>query len=175
VSVLLSIGAEPELLLLRTQILENAGYSVVTLSNTEYAIAVFNSADFEGVIFCHAIKAGVRKSIVREMMQHHRVPVFVFEKPIAPGADILLTSVGPKTVGTDSLCHRLLQIFRLSTRSRRHSLQSWKEVAAYVGRGVRTVQRWEEELGMPVHRPGNGARATVFALVAEVDEWMKLQ
>ena len=174
-SVLLSIGAEPELLLLRTQILENAGYSVVTLSDTDYALAVFNSADFEGVIFCHAIKVGVRNDIVREMMQHHRVPVFVFEKPIAPGADISLTSVGPKTMNTDDLCHQLLRIFRLSTGSKRHSLQSWKEVAAYVGRGVRTVQRWEEELGMPVHRPGNGTRATVFALVSEVDEWMKLQ
>jgi phage terminase Nu1 subunit (DNA packaging protein) len=61
------------------------------------------------------------------------------------------------------------------TRAKRHSLQAWKEVAAYVGRGVRTVQRWEEELGMPIHRPGNGARTTVFALVAQVDEWMKLQ
>jgi CheY-like chemotaxis protein len=173
-SVLLSIGPEPELLLLRTHILENAGYSVVTLSNTDYALAVFNSADFEGVIFCHALKPGLRNDIVREMMRRRPVPVFVFERPIAPGADIALRSVGPKTIDTDNLCHQLLRIFRLSTGSKRHSLQSWKEVAAYVGRGVRTVQRWEE-LGMPVHRPGNGARATVFALVAEVDEWMKLQ
>jgi DNA-binding response OmpR family regulator len=81
-SVLLSIGPEPELLLLRTHILENAGYSVVTLSNTDYALAVFNSADFEGVIFCHALKPGLRNDIVREMMRRRPVPVFVFEKPL---------------------------------------------------------------------------------------------
>ena len=31
-------------------------------------------------------------------------------------------------------------------------LDSWKEIAAYLGRGVRTVQRWEREEGLPVHR-----------------------
>ena len=31
-------------------------------------------------------------------------------------------------------------------------LDSWKEIAAYLGRGIRTVQRWEREEGLPVHR-----------------------
>src|SRR4051812_44515354 len=31
-------------------------------------------------------------------------------------------------------------------------LQSWKEIAHYVNRGVRTVQRWEALFGLPVHR-----------------------
>jgi hypothetical protein len=31
-------------------------------------------------------------------------------------------------------------------------LDSWKEIASYLGRGVRTVQRWECEEGLPVHR-----------------------
>ena len=32
-------------------------------------------------------------------------------------------------------------------------LNTWKEIATYMGRGVRTVQRWERELGLPVRRP----------------------
>jgi hypothetical protein len=31
-------------------------------------------------------------------------------------------------------------------------LDSWKEIAAYLGRAIRTVQRWEREEGLPVHR-----------------------
>jgi hypothetical protein len=30
-------------------------------------------------------------------------------------------------------------------------LGSWKEIAAYLGRDVRTVQRWEKKEGLPVH------------------------
>ncbi len=33
-------------------------------------------------------------------------------------------------------------------------LNSWKEIAAYMGRGVRTVQRWERDLALPVRRLG---------------------
>src|SRR5207249_9472999 len=31
-------------------------------------------------------------------------------------------------------------------------LDSWKEIAAYLGRGITTVQRWEQKEGLPVHR-----------------------
>ncbi len=31
-------------------------------------------------------------------------------------------------------------------------LDSWKEIAAYLDREVRTVQRWEKKEGLPVHR-----------------------
>ena len=33
-------------------------------------------------------------------------------------------------------------------------LNSWKEIAAYMGRGVRTLQRWERDLALPVRRLG---------------------
>ena len=50
-------------------------------------------------------------------------------------------------------------------------LESWKEIAAYLNRDVRTVQRWEQDKGLPVHRiPGRG-KPTVYALKAEVDAW----
>ena len=51
-------------------------------------------------------------------------------------------------------------------------LNSWKEIAQYLGRGVRTVQRWEAELGLPVRRPRGHARSSVLALSSELDEWV---
>jgi hypothetical protein len=51
-------------------------------------------------------------------------------------------------------------------------LSSWKEIAQYFGRGVRTVQRWEAELGMPVRRPHGGSRTAVMAVREELDLWM---
>ncbi len=52
-------------------------------------------------------------------------------------------------------------------------LNSWKEIAEYVGRGVRTVQRWERELGLPVRRPRNHLRSPVIAIPSEIDEWLR--
>jgi tetratricopeptide (TPR) repeat protein len=52
-------------------------------------------------------------------------------------------------------------------------LDSWKEIAAYLGRGERTVKRWEAARGLPAHRvPGRG-RASVYAYTGELDEWLK--
>lgn len=51
-------------------------------------------------------------------------------------------------------------------------LNSWKEIASYFGRGVRTVQRWEQELDLPVHRFGKGTRSPVFAVLSELKFWM---
>jgi hypothetical protein len=53
-----------------------------------------------------------------------------------------------------------------------HPLQSWKEIAAYVGRGVRTVQRWEHDLGLPVHRPQGKDHSAVLAFPEEISSWM---
>jgi len=51
-------------------------------------------------------------------------------------------------------------------------LSSWKEIALYLDRGVRTVQRWEHELHLPVHRVGKGKRSPVYALVPELRYWL---
>jgi hypothetical protein len=53
-----------------------------------------------------------------------------------------------------------------------NTLNSWKEIACYLGRGVRTVQRWEAELNLPVHRMGASERSPVFAFRAELDAWL---
>jgi hypothetical protein len=51
-------------------------------------------------------------------------------------------------------------------------LSGWKEIAAYLGRSVRTVQRWEKEFGLPVRRFGMSRPESVFALPREVDAWL---
>jgi hypothetical protein len=51
-------------------------------------------------------------------------------------------------------------------------LNGWKEIANQLGRGVRTVQRWEQ-LGLPVRRPKGSNRSAVLALSEEVDEWVR--
>src|SRR3954462_10475936 len=57
------------------------------------------------------------------------------------------------------------------TKTRR--LDSWKEIAAYLGRDVRTVIRWEKERGLPVHRDSSGpGRPTVYAEIEELDRWL---
>ena len=58
-------------------------------------------------------------------------------------------------------------------RDNREVLNSWKEIAVYLGRGVRTVQRWEANLGLPVHRPNGHIRSAVIAFRGELDEWLR--
>src|SRR5215813_7249510 len=55
----------------------------------------------------------------------------------------------------------------------RTTLQSWKEIAAESNRGVRTVQRWERELKMPVRRIGKGLRSPVFTFKSELQSWLR--
>lgn len=50
-------------------------------------------------------------------------------------------------------------------------LNGWKEIASYFGKGVRTVQRWEAESGLPVHRLGSGRSEAVYAFVDELERW----
>ena len=49
-------------------------------------------------------------------------------------------------------------------------LSGWKEIATYMHRGVRTVQRWEA-IGLPVRRPRGGVRTCVIAFTEELDGW----
>ena len=52
-------------------------------------------------------------------------------------------------------------------------LDSWKEIAAYLNRSVRTVTRWEREEGLPVHRHLHSKSGSVYAYKAELDDWWK--
>jgi tetratricopeptide (TPR) repeat protein len=50
-------------------------------------------------------------------------------------------------------------------------LSSWKEIAAYLGRDVRTVQRWERTQRLPVHRHRHSRLSTAYAFKSELDRW----
>jgi adenylate cyclase len=50
-------------------------------------------------------------------------------------------------------------------------LDSWKEIAAYLRRGTRTVQRWEREEGLPVHRLQHEKLGSAYAYKSELDGW----
>jgi hypothetical protein len=52
-------------------------------------------------------------------------------------------------------------------------LNGWKEIAAFLGKGVRTVQRWESEYGLPVHRVGRSGGEIIWASRLELTEWLK--
>jgi len=52
-------------------------------------------------------------------------------------------------------------------------LRSWKEIAHYLGTCVRTVQRWEQAHNFPVRRLQRAKGAAVFAVVSEVNDWMR--
>ena len=49
-------------------------------------------------------------------------------------------------------------------------LDSWKEIAVYLKRDLRTVRRWEGE-GLPVHRHMHKKQASVYAYKSEIDVW----
>jgi hypothetical protein len=52
------------------------------------------------------------------------------------------------------------------------ALTSWKEIAAYLHKALRTVQRWEQQAGLPVRRPRHDDRGPVFAVQEELDAWL---
>lgn len=51
-------------------------------------------------------------------------------------------------------------------------LDSWKEIADYLGRDVRSAQRWERTRGLPVYRVPGAKVGGVFAYTRELDEWL---
>src|SRR5881227_3708524 len=52
-------------------------------------------------------------------------------------------------------------------------LESWGEIAAYLRREIRTVQRWETYQRLPVRRLQIGKLGTVYAYRSELDRWYK--
>jgi hypothetical protein len=55
------------------------------------------------------------------------------------------------------------------------TLESWKQIAAYLHRSERTVRRWESSEGLPVHRRAHERQDTVFAYRHELEAWRRLR
>ena len=59
-------------------------------------------------------------------------------------------------------------------RDEQAHLTCWKDIARYMGKGVRTVQRWEQQMALPIRRPnGAGFKGPVAASPAELDQWLR--
>jgi hypothetical protein len=54
-------------------------------------------------------------------------------------------------------------------------LTSWKEIARYMGKGVRTVQRWELDFGLPVRRPNGSNKKAILARPSDLDAWVAMR
>jgi hypothetical protein len=52
-------------------------------------------------------------------------------------------------------------------------LTSWKEIARFLGKGVRTVQRWEREADLPVRRQTEPSPHAVIAISDELEDWAR--
>jgi TolB-like protein/Tfp pilus assembly protein PilF len=52
-------------------------------------------------------------------------------------------------------------------------LDSWKAIALFLDRDVRSVQRWEHERGLPVYRLPGQKGGAVFAYERELEQWMR--
>lgn len=61
-----------------------------------------------------------------------------------------------------------------SSKDPSRRLDSWKEIAAYLKRDVRTVRRWEKTDRLPVHRHLHQKQASVYAYVSELDKWWEI-
>jgi Putative lumazine-binding len=55
------------------------------------------------------------------------------------------------------------------------TLESWKQIAAYLDRSERTVRRWEASEGLPVHRREHEKQDTVFGYRHEIEAWSRLR
>jgi TolB-like protein len=55
----------------------------------------------------------------------------------------------------------------------RRRLDLWKGIASYLNRSEKTVRRWEEREGLPVHRLVHEKRGSVYAYTDELEDWWK--
>lgn len=53
------------------------------------------------------------------------------------------------------------------------TLETWKQIAAYLDRSERTVRRWEAYEALPVHRREHRKHDTVFAYKHEIEAWAR--
>ena len=91
-------------------------------------------------------------------------------------APISLPAIGPESY---NLCleprmdpTRSGSALEPETSRREDRLDSWKEIAVYLNRSVRTLYRWEKDEGLPVHRHQHKELGSVFAYKSELDAWV---
>jgi tetratricopeptide (TPR) repeat protein len=93
-----------------------------------------------------------------------------FRQPLAPIGGLGNRRPGRKSsaVGIIRSVSAALRSMTVATRRR---LDSWKEIATYLARTVRTVQRWERTQALPVHRQLHDSMSSVYAYTDDLDGW----
>ena len=77
---------------------------------------------------------------------------------------------GMKTTDSSAVTTRVIRDVSLENTIA-DRLDSWKDIAHYLNRSVRTVQRWEMLEAMPVHRHCHNTGHSVYAYKHEIDAW----
>src|SRR5579862_2972071 len=80
--------------------------------------------------------------------------VYIVSNPLRDGNDPVISSTQPRLIDSQD------------------RLDGWKDIAAYLGRNERTVRRWEEREGLPVHRHTHDKRSSVYAYRLELEHWL---
>lgn len=158
--------------------LEASGFSVETVHSGKAALQAALSRrfhvmlldvhlpDMNGFEVCAAIRSD--KTLEQ--------PIVIFHSATDPTPTSIERS---RAVGSNAfLAHpidrqalvALLLYFNQNESNTTALLGTWKEIANFFGKGVRTVQRWERERGMPVYRPGDGS-GLVIADPVQLRRW----
>ena len=58
-------------------------------------------------------------------------------------------------------------------QSKEERFDSWKEISSFFRKDERTVQRWEKEYGLPIHRRTELKKSRVWAFRHELESWEK--
>jgi hypothetical protein len=84
------------------------------------------------------------------------------------------TQKKPQRSGTEGTAHgpRVETVASSEADPSADALQSWKEIAGFIGRDERTAMRWAKEKGMPVKRIPGGSRGRVYGTRSEISAWL---
>jgi CheY-like chemotaxis protein len=160
--------------------LESAGFPADIVSSGEAAVQAAFTGRFAAVLLdihmpgmsgfdvCARIRAN--RSLPQPTIIFHSATdpnESTIERGIAAGADAFLAH----PIDRHALVAVLLHLARNRANPSANLLGSWKEIANYFGKGVRTVQRWERQYNMPVFRPNGTGSFTVFADPDQLRDW----
>lgn len=163
------------------RVLEKAGFPVQTVHSGRAALEAASTKHFKTVLLDVHLPdiSGFEVCATLRASNHIPQPTIIFHSATDPTEAAIEQS---RSVGANAfLAHPidgevlvtiLLHFAKPGTDPASNLLGSWKEIANYFGKGVRTVQRWERQRGMPIYRPNDGS-TIVFADPDELRKWAK--
>lgn len=190
IRIILLIGNDRDEVLSYADAMRREGYLAVEAFDMDQGLQFFASTDLDLAILCQSMRASEQAELARRMKTERPfTPVLALASHGArpPHADICSnTGLRPatllgrirtlvlRTFSTKELqTHARQRMARKGSRMNREVLQSWKEIAHYMGRGLRSVQRWERNFGLPIHRKRGENRRQVFAFTDELHLWLR--